>query len=85
MLLLIIEHQPKGVNMLKQVVKGSLYSKGLTQDDLAKEMNMSKQSLSALLTGNMTMKNALRLSDALNTLTSTQLTLNDFRKDQPSC
>jgi len=71
--------------MLKQVVKGSLYSKGLTHDDLAKEMKMSKQSLSALLKGNMTMKNALRLSDALNTLTSTQLTLNDFRKDQPSC
>lgn len=69
--------------MLKQIVKGSLYSKGLTHDDLAKKMNISKQSLSALLKGNMTIKNALKLSDALYTLTNTQLTLNDFRKDQP--
>jgi transcriptional regulator with XRE-family HTH domain len=68
--------------MLKQIVKGALYSNGLTYEHLASKMQMSRQSLSILLSGNMTIKNALKLSDALYALTQTQLTLDDFRKDQ---
>ena len=68
--------------MLKQTIKGRLYQSGHTLSSLAYEMNISPSNLSMLLNSNMTMSSALKLNDALFALTQTQLTLDDFRKDQ---
>jgi len=70
----------------KYKIKSALESEGLTFSDLAQEMNIASCTLSNRLSSqSMTVANAIKLSDAVYALTKTQLTLNDFRKDQPSC
>lgn len=67
----------------KYKIKSALASEGLTFKDLAQAMNIEPCTLSNRLTRqSMTIENAIKLSDALNALTQTQLTLDDFRKDQ---
>tara|TARA_Y100001938_G_C8014698_1_gene391974 strand:+ start:720 stop:932 length:213 start_codon:yes stop_codon:yes gene_type:complete len=67
----------------KYKIKSALESEGLTFRHLAKEMNIANCTLSNRLSSqSMTVANAIKLSDALFALTQTQLTLDDFRKDQ---
>ena len=67
------------MNKLQKKVKVSLIEAGLTQSDLAAKMGISSSSLSVSLSTSMNIKRALLLSDTLKQLTSTELTLEDFR------
>lgn len=67
---------------LRNKIKSSLESKGLTMGDLAAHMQISQGSLSSYLKRDIRVSTALILTDSLNALTQTQLTLDDFRKDQ---
>lgn len=53
-----------------------LKEKGLTKTDVAKRMNLSRESLYRILSGNPTLDNIVKLADAIN-VTVAELFLND--------
>ena len=68
---------------IKNKIRSALAALGLGFKDLAEQMEISSSTLSIRLSSKgMTVANAIKMSDALNALTQTQLTLDDFRKDQ---